>query len=84
MTAETRDGSWLIAVADNGIGIDVDQQDRVFDLFRRAHPEYEGMGLGLAICQRIVERHGGEIWVTSAPGGGSVFSFTMPRAAGEA
>ncbi len=84
VTAETRDGSWLIAVADNGIGIDVDQQDRVFDLFRRAHPEYEGMGLGLAICQRIVERHGGEIWVTSAPGGGSVFSFTMPRAAGEA
>jgi signal transduction histidine kinase len=84
VTAETRDGSWLIAVADNGIGIDVDQQDRVFDLIRRAHPEYEGMGLGLAICQRIVERHGGEIWVTSAPGGGSVFSFTMPRAAGEA
>lgn len=80
VSAEEQDGSWLISVTDNGIGIDTEQQDRVFDLFRRAHPEYEGMGLGLAICQRIVERHGGQIWVASAPGGGSVFSFTMPRA----
>lgn len=81
LQATEEDGSWLISVTDNGIGIDVEQQDRVFDLFRRAHPEYEGMGLGLAICQRIVERHGGEIWVDSAPDGGSVFSFTIPRIA---
>lgn len=79
LQAEEHAGDWLISIADNGIGIDIAQQDRVFDLFRRAHPEYEGMGLGLAICQRIVERHGGEIWVETAPDGGSVFSFTIPR-----
>lgn len=73
-----RDGMWRVSVGDNGIGIDTDQHDRVFELFRRAHIGYDGMGLGLAICQRIVERHGGEIWVEAGPGGGSVFRFTVP------
>jgi PAS domain S-box-containing protein len=69
---------WRISVGDNGIGIDIHQHDRVFELFRRAHPGYDGMGLGLAICQRIVERHGGDIWVEAGPTGGSVFNFTIP------
>ncbi|MGH1487869.1 MAG: sensor histidine kinase [Acidimicrobiales bacterium] len=79
VTAEPEDDRWVVSVGDNGIGIDPEQHRRVFELFRRAHPEYEGMGLGLAICQRIIERHGGEIWVTTGPEGGSVFSFTLPR-----
>ncbi|MGI9594632.1 MAG: sensor histidine kinase [Acidimicrobiales bacterium] len=79
MSAEPFDDRWLISVGDNGIGIDPRQHDRVFELFRRAHPDYEGMGLGLAICQRIVERHGGDIWVTAGPDGGSTFSFTIPK-----
>ena len=77
IATSTEDG-WQISVADNGIGIDTEQQQRVFELFRRAHPDYEGMGLGLAICQRIVERHGGRIWVEPGDAGGSVFSFTIP------
>ncbi|MGB5757524.1 MAG: ATP-binding protein [Acidimicrobiales bacterium] len=80
MSAEAVDDQWLITIGDNGIGIDVGQRDRVFELFRRAHPGSEGMGLGLAICQRIVERHGGDIWVAAGPNGGSVFSFTIPKA----
>ena len=77
IATSTEDG-WQISVADNGIGIDTEQQQRVFELFRRAHPDYDGMGLGLAICQRIVERHGGRIWVEPGDAGGSVFSFTIP------
>lgn len=74
---QSDDGMWQISVGDNGIGIDADQRNRVFELFRRAHPGYEGVGLGLAICQRIVERHGGDIWIESGPNGGSVFHFTV-------
>ncbi len=75
---EGDEGMWQISVGDNGIGIEAEQRNRVFDLFRRAHPGYEGVGLGLAICQRIVERHGGDIWIESGPNGGSVFNFTVP------
>ncbi|MEM9561698.1 MAG: ATP-binding protein [Actinomycetota bacterium] len=75
---EHGDGMWQISVGDNGIGIDAEQRNRVFDLFRRAHPGYEGVGLGLAICQRIVERHGGDIWIEAGTNGGSVFHFTVP------
>lgn len=82
LTARPEDDRWLISIRDNGIGIDTEQQQRVFELFRRAHPGYDGVGLGLAICQRIVERHGGEIWVDSGPNGGSVFNFTIPKADG--
>ncbi len=69
---------WLIAVTDNGIGVDVDQHQRIFELFRRGHPGYGGVGIGLALCQRIVERHGGTIWVDSLPDHGATFTFTLP------
>ena len=69
---------WVIAVADNGIGVDVGQHERIFELFRRGHPGYEGVGIGLALCQRIVERHGGTIWVDSEPDRGATFAFTLP------
>jgi signal transduction histidine kinase len=70
-----------VAVADNGIGIDPDEADRVFEMFARAssNPDYEGTGLGLAICRRIVERHGGRLWVEPNEGGGSVFRLALPR-----
>lgn len=70
-------------VADNGIGIDPQYHDRIFQLFQRLHGrgEYEGTGIGLALCRRIIESHGGRLWVESAMGHGAVFHFTLPRAA---
>ncbi|QLK25872.1 PAS domain S-box protein [Natrinema zhouii] len=78
--AERRGREWVISVSDEGIGIDPDDQDRVFEVFQRLHSreEYSGTGIGLALCQRIIERHGGEIWVDSDPGEGATFSFTLP------
>ena len=76
-----RDGDeWVISVADEGIGIDPDDRERIFEVFERLHTaeEHEGVGIGLALCQRIVERHGGDIWVESEPGEGATFSFTLP------
>ncbi|EKV32430.1 hypothetical protein C882_2509 [Caenispirillum salinarum AK4] len=76
-------GHWTITVRDNGIGIASEYQEEVFILFKRLHaPDAaEGTGVGLAICQRVVERHGGRIWVTSQAGDGSAFHFTLPAAA---
>ena len=74
------DGMWRVSVADDGIGIDPRHRDRVFKMFQRLHNReaFEGTGIGLAICRKIVERQGGEIWVEEREGGGSVFSFTVP------
>jgi len=74
------DGNWEVVVSDNGIGIDAQFRDTVFDLFRRLHgPErYPGSGLGLALSKRIVERHGGTIWVTAPAAGGTAIHFTLP------
>ncbi|QSW99137.1 sensor histidine kinase [Haloterrigena alkaliphila] len=70
---------WTVSVRDEGVGIDVEDSDRIFDIFQRLHSieEHTGSGIGLALCKRIVERHGGEIWVDSDPGEGSTFSFTL-------
>jgi signal transduction histidine kinase len=69
---------WVVTVRDNGLGIDPEQAGRIFDMFSRASREADGAGIGLAVCRRIVEAHGGRIWVEPAGGGGSAFRFTMP------
>ena len=86
VSATKKDGDWLFSVADNGMGIAPQHADQIFELFTRVdHGQAgTGTGIGLSICRRIVELHGGKIWVESQPGMGSTFYFTLRGDAGRA
>jgi signal transduction histidine kinase len=78
VSAERGSREWIVSVRDNGIGVQPEQAGRIFGLFSRGGGDVDGLGIGLAMCRRIVEAHGGRIWVEPGEGGGSAFRFTLP------
>jgi signal transduction histidine kinase len=78
ISARRSDGDWVVTVRDNGIGVDPREASRIFEMFSRASTSADGTGIGLAVCRRVVEAHGGRLWVEPAEGGGSAFRFTLP------
>jgi signal transduction histidine kinase len=78
VSATRANGAWIVSVRDEGVGLDPRHAREAFEIFRRLHPGVPGSGVGLAICERVIERHGGRIWVESRPGAGAVFSFSLP------
>jgi signal transduction histidine kinase len=83
VSAERGPREWIFAVRDNGRGLPPAEAESVFTIFKRLHPEVPGNGIGLALCRKIVERHGGRIWAKPLPAGGSAFFFTLPISSGD-
>lgn len=79
INTEKKDDEWVFSISDNGLGISDEDRSRIFEIFYRAPGKKSGTGIGLATCKRIVERHGGRIWVESTSGKGSIFYFTVPE-----